>query len=141
MKRALRVLDSVNCAGAAIAALALAGCAHVPAAPSPASATATSTPGSAASPARPAATATPTSTAGAPAGPSDAVLKLARSAGMRPEVHNGYTVFCWQDTDVGTRFATKKCVDQDTMMTILDRRQQQRDSLLSAPCMGGCGGK
>lgn len=91
--------------------------------------------------ARPATAPTATPGPAAAAGPSEATLKLARSAGLKPEVQGGVTMFCWRDTDVGTRFATKKCVDENGLMMILDRRQEQRDSLLTVPCQGGCGGK
>jgi hypothetical protein len=63
----------------------------------------------------------------APAGPSPELLKKARDAGIKPEVRNGTTVYCWKDADIGSRLPSKKCVDEAQLQVMLDRRQEQRD--------------
>jgi hypothetical protein len=60
-------------------------------------------------------------------GPSPELLKKARDAGVKPEVRNGETIYCWKDADVGSRLPTKKCVNEGQLELMLDRRQQQRD--------------
>ena len=76
----------------------------------------------------------------APAGPSADTLKKARAGGLKPEVRNGVTVFCWEDADIGTRFKTKKCVNEDQLAQILEIRQAQRDQMNRSSCTGACGG-
>ena len=62
-------------------------------------------------------------------GPDAATLKKARDAGLKPEVRKGVTVYCWEDADIGTRFKTKKCVDESRLDEIIVARQAQRDQL------------
>ena len=62
-------------------------------------------------------------------GPDAATLKKARDAGLKPEVRKGVTVFCWEDADIGSRFKTKKCVDESRLDDIIAQRQAQRDAL------------
>lgn len=63
------------------------------------------------------------------ASPSADVVKRARDAGFKPEVRNGVTVYCWKDADTGSRLPTKKCVGEDQMEMMLERRQAQRDAI------------
>jgi hypothetical protein len=62
-----------------------------------------------------------------PAPPSQATIKKARAAGLKAETRNGMTVFCWQDANTGSRFNTKKCVDETRLELILQERQDARD--------------
>ena len=62
-------------------------------------------------------------------GPDAATLKKARDAGLKPEVRKGVTVYCWEDADIGSRFKTKKCVDESRLDEIIMQRQAQRDQL------------
>ncbi|MGO8829236.1 MAG: hypothetical protein ACLQT5_08320 [Steroidobacteraceae bacterium] len=120
----------------------------------PATPGASTTPGASATPAEPASTAPPvvvvhtnTSMAtsvssAAPAAPPADLVKDARNAGYHTKTKNGVTQFCKYDADVGTRFKTEKCFNQDTMADILNRDQLQRDQLGHMGCSGGgsCGG-
>jgi hypothetical protein len=58
---------------------------------------------------------------------SEATIKKARAAGLKAETRNGKTVFCWQDANTGSRFTTKKCVDETRLDFILRERQDARD--------------
>jgi hypothetical protein len=69
---------------------------------------------------------------------SDASLsKKAREAGWRPEAHNGETVYCRDDAQVGSRFATRRCVHENQLLVLLDQAQADKDSLKSVGCNGG----
>ena len=57
------------------------------------------------------------------------MLKKARDLGVKPEVRKGVTVFCWEDADIGSRFKTKKCVDENQLQALLEQRQAQRDAI------------
>jgi hypothetical protein len=59
--------------------------------------------------------------------PSEATIKKARAAGFKAETRNGMTVFCWQDANTGSRFTTKKCIDETRLDFILRERQYARD--------------
>lgn len=72
-----------------------------------------------------------------PVTPSPATLKLARQAGLRTQVRNGVTLFCWEDANIGTRFKTTKCVNESRLAEVLEQRQTLRDQLQKS---GGCGG-
>jgi hypothetical protein len=62
----------------------------------------------------------------APQGPSAETLKKAKSLGMRPEVRKGVTVYCWEDADIGTRFSTKKCVNEDGLADKIRQLEAQK---------------
>jgi hypothetical protein len=64
-----------------------------------------------------------------PPKPSAEILKKARLAGMHTEVRNGVTMFCKEDTDLGSRFKTKKCVDENQFIEALEQQQANRDTL------------
>lgn len=65
----------------------------------------------------------------APATPSAETLKRAKSVGLRPEVRKGVTVYCWEDATIGTRFTTKKCVDEDQLADMVSQREAQQDRM------------
>jgi len=71
-------------------------------------------PAAAATPPTPAATSdSTTNSAKADATPKSDVtpeeMKAMRSAGYKPEVHNGQTLFCRREAQLGTRFESKVC--------------------------------
>jgi hypothetical protein len=87
-------------------------------------------------------TAKPDTQASAPAPlpPSADTLKAARLAGYRQKTQkNGTYLYCKTDTELGTHFATEKCVNEPTLMAILEREQVQREQLRQSPCSAGCG--
>jgi hypothetical protein len=65
------------------------------------------------------------------------VAKKAREAGWRPEAHNGETVYCRDDAQVGSRFPTRRCVHESQLLVLLDQAQADKDSLKSVGCSGG----
>ena len=65
----------------------------------------------------------------APAKPSDATVKKAKSMGLHAEVHNGATQYCWEDSNIGTRFPTKKCVGEDQLNDLVAQRQATQDNM------------
>jgi hypothetical protein len=68
---------------------------------------------------------------------SDASLsKKAREAGWRPEAHNGETVYCRDDPQVGSRFATRRCVHENQLLVLLEQAQFEKDALKSGSCNG-----
>lgn len=78
-----------------------------------------------------------TKTATTPASPSPETLKKAQQVGMRPEVtKTGVTLYCWEDATTGTRFKTKKCVDEGQLDAVIEQRQLARDQTKKAL---GCG--
>jgi hypothetical protein len=76
---------------------------------------------------------TPAAAAAAPvvsATPSPDVLKRARLAGYRvKKLREGTTVFCKQESHVGSRFSTDSCIDETTLEEFLLRAQSQRDAM------------
>jgi hypothetical protein len=79
----------------------------------------------------PAATSAPPATQApadtAPSGPTAETLKRANAVGLRPEVRKGGTVYCWESADIGTRFKTKKCVDENRLVDMVQQLEAQRD--------------
>ncbi len=61
--------------------------------------------------------------------PSPETLKKARDAGLKPEVHKGTTVYCWEDAEIGTHFKTKKCVNDTQLAQVIEQRQAAKDQL------------
>jgi len=88
----------------------------------------TDTPAPAASTTAPAAAQT-TASDSASTKPSEETVKKAKSLGLRPEVHKGVTVYCWEDASVGTRFPTKKCADENQLNDIIAQREQAKEYL------------
>jgi hypothetical protein len=56
-----------------------------------------------------------------PPKPSIEILKKARLAGMHTEVRNRVTMFRKEDTDLGSRFKTKKCFDENQFIETLGK--------------------
>jgi hypothetical protein len=112
---------------------------NAPASPATAPAVTSPAPAPTQSPAPPSApTATPTAAPtepaaspapAAPAGPSADTLKKARMAGYHPETRRGITLYCQETANLGTRFATKKCLDEQQLNGVLDIQRQQQDSM------------
>jgi hypothetical protein len=108
------------------------------------------TPAAAAAPTDHAATAAAPASATAPAAqtpvsadkdptiPSSDLLKKARAAGYQTEVRKGVTRFCREETPTGTRFTSKKCLDQAGMEAQLNMQAAQHDALVKG--IGGCSG-
>jgi hypothetical protein len=44
-------------------------------------------------------------------------------------MRKGVTVYCWEDATIGTRFTTKKCVDEDQLVDMIPQREVQQDNL------------
>jgi hypothetical protein len=78
----------------------------------------------------------------APATPSADTIKKARVAGYRPETRNGTTMFCQETANIGTRFSTKKCLDEQQLKGVLDIQNENHDRLIQPNmCAGsGCAG-
>jgi hypothetical protein len=53
--------------------------------------------------------------------PAD-TIKKARQAGYHKETLKGGTVFFKEDANLGTRFTSKKCINQDELASILEQR-------------------
>jgi hypothetical protein len=61
-------------------------------------------------------------------------------AGYHPETKNGKTVFCQETANLGTRFPTKKCLNEQQLNGVLDIQHQQQDSMRKPiNCTGGPG--
>jgi hypothetical protein len=97
-----------------------------------------------AAPAPPAPSTTPVAapaTSPAPASPgtpSADTIKKARVAGYRPETKNGKTLFCQETANIGTRFATKKCLDEQQIAAVFDAQRETKDNLNKPfACTGG----
>jgi hypothetical protein len=99
--------------------------------PPPAAASAATTTATAAAPAQaptPAAAQT-TASDSAPAKPSEETLKKAKAMGLHAEVRKGVTVYCWEDSNTGSRFPTKKCADENQLNDIIQQRQAMQDDM------------
>jgi hypothetical protein len=76
----------------------------------------------------------------APAGPSAETLKKARMAGYHPETKKGVTMYCQETANIGTRFPTKKCLNEQQLNGVVDIQHQQQDSMRKPiNCTGGPG--
>jgi hypothetical protein len=64
------------------------------------------------------------------------VSKKAREAGWHPETHNGETVYCREDPQIGSRFTTRRCVHETQLLVQLEQAQAQRDALKNGSCNG-----
>jgi hypothetical protein len=61
-------------------------------------------------------------------------------AGYHPETKNGKTMYCQETANIGTRFPTKKCLDEQQLNGVLDIQHQQQDSMRKPiNCTGGAG--
>jgi hypothetical protein len=61
-------------------------------------------------------------------------------AGYHPETKNGITMFCQETANIGTRFPTKKCLNEQQLNGVVDTLHQQQDSMRKPiNCTGGAG--
>ncbi|HEY1313233.1 MAG TPA: hypothetical protein VGE92_05120 [Steroidobacteraceae bacterium] len=67
------------------------------------------------SPATPAAAPTAAKTDAATSGSTETQVKTLRAAGYKPETHNGQTLWCRREAQIGTRFETKSCGTADDL--------------------------
>jgi hypothetical protein len=65
----------------------------------------------------------------APAKPSQETVKKAKSLGLHAEVRNGATVYCWKDSNIGTRIPTEKCAGEDQLDDLIRQRQAVQDEM------------
>jgi hypothetical protein len=78
-----------------------------------------------------------------PVEPSPAASKKARNYGFHAEIYDGKTMFCRDDATLGTRLASKRCMDADQFEDYAVQLQIARDLMKQkATCQGGglCGG-
>jgi hypothetical protein len=66
--------------------------------------------------------------------------KIAVAAGWRPEVQHGVTLYCRQQSEVGSRFTRKVCGTRLQLEVVLEQQQFERDQLKQRGCGGNCGG-
>ncbi len=128
---------------ALLAILVLVAYAAEPAAANPPSQTPAATPAPPAPPAAAApAPATSTAAATVTRGPSPETLKKARKIGLFPRVRNGQTVYCKNETAIGSRIPTEHCYASDALDDIIRNTQQTQDMMLrSGACPNAaCGG-
>lgn len=67
------------------------------------------------------------------------VAKRAKEAGWRPEAHKGETVYCREDATVGSRFSTRRCVNETQLLDVLQKAEYDREMMRNASCKGTCG--
>jgi hypothetical protein len=48
---------------------------------------------------------------------------------MHPETHGDKTLFCWEDSSIGTRFPTKKCTDQAGVDAMIAQRESAKATM------------
>ena len=61
-------------------------------------------------------------------------------AGYHPETKNGITMYCQETANIGTRFPTKKCLNEQQLNGVVDIQHQQQDSMRKPiNCTGGPG--
>jgi hypothetical protein len=95
----------------------------------------------------PAATAAPsaakTSTAAAtPDVPSADILKKARNAGLHTKVKQGVVYYCKTEADMGSRFTSERCYDENQLAQFFITQQAARDQFSNRNCSGSaCSGK
>ena len=84
-----------------------------------------------ATPSAPSAKPTPTEPAASPAPttPSADTLKKARLAGYHPETKHGTTMYCQETANIGTRFPTKKCIDESQLKLAVDIHNDETNGL------------
>lgn len=70
-----------------------------------------------------------------------AIAKRAKRAGWRTEVKDGNTVYCRDDPQVGSRFSTRRCVNETQLAALMEQAEFDKDQLKQRGCSGSCGGK
>ncbi len=121
------------------------------AAPAPSASTTTTAPAAAPASSATTAPATPpapvvvvhTSTAAAtPDVPSEDTLKKARNAGLHTKVKQGVVYYCKTETEMGSRFTSERCYDENQLAQFLIQQQAARDQFSKQTCGGSaCSGK
>jgi len=86
------------------------------------------------------ATAPAATTAAAPKNPTPDTMKKARMAGYHAKLRKGETLFCKEETEIGSHFSKENCINETQLLVVLDREQAQRDQLTNHTCTG-CSGK
>jgi ABC-type transport system substrate-binding protein len=69
--------------------------------------------------------------------PTAAARKKAADFGFHSEMYSGKTFFCKDDATVGTRIASKKCIDPDNFEDYAIQMQIARDTMPKDVCQGG----
>jgi hypothetical protein len=108
-----------------------------PAPASPPAASSAATPASSSTTAKPASDAKPAASSTG-AAPDEATDKRLRSQGYKPEMHNGNTVYCRKETELGSRFPSKVCATPEQLANAnkdsqdaLDKVQRQAPTIKS----------
>ena len=108
-----------------------------PAPASPPAASSATTPASSSTTAKPASDAKPAASSTG-AAPDEATDKRLRSQGYKPEMHNGNTVYCRKETELGSRFPSKVCATPEQLANAnkdsqdaLDKVQRQAPTIKS----------
>jgi hypothetical protein len=74
--------------------------------------------------------------------PSADLLKKARNAGLHTKVKQGVVYYCKTEADMGSRFTSEHCYDENQLAQFLIRQQAARDQLSNSTCGGAaCSGK
>lgn len=69
-----------------------------------------------------------------------ALVRKARDAGYKTEVHNGVTNFCTEAPEIGSHFTKKTCLNEDQLKLALERREAAKEQFTNHTCTG-CSGK
>jgi hypothetical protein len=75
---------------------------------------------------------TPEAAKGSPAAPATdaaATAKLAHTLGYSPRSHNGKTVYCRTEAQLGTRFPTTTCITADQVTAAAERTRGNQDTV------------
>lgn len=72
--------------------------------------------------------------------PAD-MLKKARNGGFHTKVAHGVVFYCKSEADVGSRFSTEHCYNENQLSELLIQQQSARDQFTNRACSGGCSGK
>jgi len=85
-------------------------------------------------------TAATSTTATTPA-PSAETIKKARQLGLIPRKRKGKTMYCRDVADIGTRFTTEHCYDEENLDVIMRELQASHDEMERSHACGGaaCG--
>jgi hypothetical protein len=75
--------------------------------------------------------------------PSPETVRKAKDAGYRAKLRKGVTLFCKEQTEIGSHFSSENCIDENQLLLVLEREQAQRDQMSNHTCSNGgaCSGK
>jgi hypothetical protein len=74
--------------------------------------------------------------------PSADLLKKARNAGLHTKVKQGVVYYCKTEADMGSRFTSERCYDENQLAQFLIAQQAARDQFSKQTCGGSaCSGK